>query len=103
MDDDRYPTDEELKRIREWDYKDGFEGLAELILSIWHWPDYAELKDWKTDEFRNEYREFRLGTGGWSGNEDIISAMSQNTLFWMLCWESSRRGGLYIFRIPKVE
>lgn len=37
-------------------------------------------------------------TGGWSANEAVISAMKKNHVMWSLCWESSHRGGLYVFR-----
>lgn len=36
-------------------------------------------------------------TGGWSPNEDVIEAMHRNTILWMLCWESSHRGGKFVF------
>lgn len=41
-------------------------------------------------------------TGGWSGNEDIINTLSE-TMFWMLHWQKSERGGRYTFKgdIPK--
>lgn len=97
-----YPTEEELQRIREWDYKDGYMGLAEFVCNIWHWgEDWAFLRDWAKDEFDVEYRELRLATGGWSGNESIINALNNNQMFGMLCWFSSHRGGLHIYHIPK--
>ena len=42
-----------------------------------------------------------MATGGWSGNESIISSLQDNIMFWSMYWESSHRGGLFIFRIPK--
>ena len=36
-------------------------------------------------------------TGGWSGNEEVITAMKQNPL-WHLLWDSSYRGGKHILR-----
>lgn len=41
----------------------------------------------------------RLVTGGWSGNEDMLEAVSQNGLV-MLWWRLSVRGGLYVFENP---
>jgi hypothetical protein len=38
-----------------------------------------------------------LATGGWSDNEEIIRALMDNHLFWIKYWESTHRGGLYIF------
>lgn len=44
-----------------------------------------------------------LTTGGWSENEEIINLIS-NTMFWLLWWQESRRGGYYKFKIvDKIE
>lgn len=84
-----YPTKKELKQIRNWPHTD-FPGLMRFIEGIWHWPDWG----WSQDG-----EHFYLSTGGWSGNEDIIEAMQANTVFWTICWVSSRRGGHYVFRV----
>lgn len=98
-----YPTEEQLKAIREWDYLD-FETLASFVQSIWHWgEDYARLSEWKEDEFGNDYRMFELITGGWSGNEDIVSALNKNLMFNMICWQASFRGGHHIYHIRKIN
>jgi len=34
-----YPSEDDLKRIREWDYKEGFEDLGEFVCNIWHFSD----------------------------------------------------------------
>ena len=89
-DDGDYPSEDDIYKIIEWPDNDVM-GLIEFIQSIWHWgDDYVMLKGDK----------FELHTGGWSGNEDIVDAL-MGTMFWMLCWESSRRGGHYYFEIPK--
>jgi len=38
-----------------------------------------------------------LTTGGWSENEKAIDKLSE-TMFWMLYWQKSERGGKYTFR-----
>ena len=43
--------------------------------------------------------EYELATGGWSGNEDLIVAMSDNHPFWSAAWVRSESGGLHVFRI----
>lgn len=77
-----YPEETELQKIREWPYQD-FDGLMDYISKLWHWPEYI----WK------EGAEWHLSTGGWSGNEEILDAMIDNTVFWALYWQSTRRGG----------
>lgn len=39
-----------------------------------------------------------LITGGWSENEEIINIIS-NTMFWLLWWQESKRGGYYRLEI----
>ena len=87
-----YPTDEELDEITKWDYKD-FKGLMDYVSTLWNWPNY----------FKKEGNKFTLVTGGWSGNESIISALQDNRMFWTMCWYSSQRGGLYVFEIFVIE
>lgn len=94
MDKDGYPTEEELAAIRDWDLvnNDPLE-LVEYIRQRWQWADsgFFDIKG------KNIIR-LRLSTGGWSGNESIISALQPN-LFWYMYWQTSRRGGHYWFRI----
>jgi hypothetical protein len=64
-----------------------FEEIVDYIKDVW--SDYGKLEfDGKT---------LILCTGGWSGNEEIISALSQNSEFWMQYWSSSERGGKHTF------
>lgn len=97
-----YPTEEELEKIKNWKYEDDYEKLAEFICAIWHFEDWAELRGWAVDDLGTKYRELRLATAGWSGNESIIGALEKNTMFMMICWVSSHRGGLHIFHIIKI-
>ena len=93
MDTDGYPGRTELDRIRNWP-DDDFAGLMAFAKSIW-W-----MSDWGWDEESVEGRTaFNISTGGWSGNEEIIDAMMDNKMFWLFCWEQSRRGGHYIFKV----
>lgn len=86
-----YPTKAELKKIAKWDFND-FAGLMEFVKELWHWDDYIE----------QDGNIYKLHTGGWSGNEDIINALAKNSLFWLMCWVESRRGGHYIFELRKA-
>lgn len=90
---ERYPTDEELKTIREWphDHPNGWRGLMDFIEPI--------LSDMGL-YFTRRGMTYEIGTGGWFGNEDIIKAMQDNYIFWSICWQSS--GGYYVFYLPML-
>ncbi len=84
-----YPTDEQLETIKNWK-ADDFVGLMKYVRFLWN---YADVGYWVEIE-----GEYRISTAGWSGNEDIIFAMKQNHIWWMMFWYQSQRGGHYIFK-----
>lgn len=97
MDKDGYPTEETLDLIRNWTYTD-FNGLMDFVISLWLYPYCVE--DIKVfNVFDNEVREINISTGGWSGHEEIIGELKANAMFWLCCWEESKRGGHYRFHI----
>lgn len=91
---DNYPTEDELSRIRQWSLEDGWKGLLSFAKTCWWAPDWG---------WRQRGRRYSISTGGWSGNEDIIAALQENKLFWIVCWISSRRGGHYVFEVPQTH
>ena len=91
LDENGYPTEETIMRIERWNGKNVVD-FVEFIKEVWHWLDWGfELKG-------KRVLRLELHTGGWSGNEDIICALSNN-IFWMMYWEKSTRGGHYYFKI----
>lgn len=96
FDADGYPTEETLMAIRAWP-KD-WQALLEYVQEAWQYDDRITYSE-STEEFHPGFFWY-LSTGGWSGNEDIISALQANTLFWVSCWWSSRRGGHFEFIVP---
>jgi hypothetical protein len=91
FDKDGYPTEATLDVIRNW------AGSYSRLLGF-----CAEA--WRYDEFVvNLGSIWRFVTGGWSGNEEIISALHEadGGVFWAACWQKSERGGLHVFEIPK--
>ncbi len=87
MDENGYPEEHELEKIRQWDAMDYY-GLMEYVRERWYFDTY----------FRQVGDTFYLSTAGWSGNEDIVAAIQGNVHYWwMFHWYSSRRGGHYIF------
>lgn len=93
MDKNGYPDKSELKTIREWDWHD-FVGLMGYIEDVLKYAGYGY--------FYRGRKYYRLSTGGWSGNESIIAALQENVMFWNCYWESSKRGGHYVFQVPKA-
>jgi hypothetical protein len=95
MDDYGYPEDEELARIENWSIR-GREDCVELleyVRGLWTYPEYFEHDE--------EGTHYTISTGGWSGNESLISAMCSNYMFWAIAWWSSRKGGHYEFKLEK--
>ena len=86
-----YPTAETLREIRYWPRGDP-QGLMDYCRDAWK---YAESC------WRQEGPEIKMSTSGWSGNESIIESLMENTMFWLVHWVSSRRGGHYEFEVPR--
>jgi hypothetical protein len=87
-----YPTSNEIYKIRHWPIDD-FAGLMDYIEPYWS----------RHGSFLHRGNIYRLATGGWSGNEDIIGAMKSNNILWLLYWYLSKVGGLYLFRERKLR
>lgn len=52
---------------------------------------------------QHSVHELRIATGGWSGMEDLMSAVMGNIAL-VYYWQSTHRGGLYVFQVPvKVQ
>lgn len=93
MDSDGYPTDRELEIIRNWPRTD-VQGCFEFIRDRWRYPDRWTLED---DGY------LHVSTGGWSGNEEMIGALRENMMIWLMSWYQITRGGHYIFKLPSVR
>lgn len=97
LDKDGYPDETSLQQIEKWDIlEQGIEGLLTLIAENTNWADRQIHRKGKRVIY------YQYSTGGWSGNESVISALRRNSLFWLF-WEKSTRGGHYWFRIPMEE
>ena len=88
---DEYPTEEVLEKIRRWSASDPI-GLFNFIEE--QWSNYGKIN-------RLESGVIQLVTGGWSGNEDIVSALNDNQTVWSMFWKVSWRGGLHEFHVPE--
>lgn len=91
-----YPKEETLQTISSWSLDDPH-GWMDFVCEYWWSPDFGFSKE---NEEEKQCVRYNLSTGGWSGNEELISAMKSHQTFWMMYWVSSRRGGHHVFRIP---
>ena len=94
LDKDGYPTERSLVFIAEYDCSNGIDNLMQFVEDMWHFGDWG---------YSRKEDSWELHTGGWSGNEDIIGALADNRVFWMLYWEQSRRGGHYLFDLSRYK
>ena len=94
VDIESYSGEHELDLIRNWDR--GWEHLFAYIKDRWR---YADCGFWEEPE----PRVYRISTGGWAWNEEIVDALKQHRVFWLICWYSSKRGGHYEFRVPAFD
>lgn len=91
---DSYPTEESLEEIK----KLTFEEAKEFILSL-NDEDLPYASIWRKDT-EDEIVVY-YATGGWSGNEDIISAMLSNPNINMFLYSEWHRGGRHGFKWSK--
>ena len=88
LDEDGYPTEETINKIREWPITsfEDCQNLLEAIRPIWRWKEYID---------ENSPGVWFVSTGGWSGHEEIIDNL--HPVFMKLCHKAWRVGGHYIF------
>ena len=105
-DKDGYPTKKELRAFRQWRCPSTNASwgsphvIIEHLQAIWWNPDWGfKLCRGRDTLFKRWVIRLELHTGGWSGNEDIITELG-TTWFWLLFWQKSTRGGHYSFEIP---
>ena len=99
LDDDGYPTDASLAVITACRHED-FPALMKAIKPCWQ---YGTVGFWQEPGEEGGCKVYEISTAGWSGNESIVVALKANVMFWALCWVQSRRGGHYIFHVPKPK
>lgn len=96
FDRDGYPTEETLNYVASLGPNMGTpDEIIEYIFSIWHWGDMMGKYD-------KEKGCFEISTGGWSGNESIITAL-EKSFFWCFHWYQSRAGGHYWFKVKSTR
>lgn len=91
-----YNTEKELEEIRNWPIQDAH-NLFNRLRDMWTYDTYFREK-WSVNDRGRPVLLLELHTGGWSGNEEIVSELKQN-LFWGLWWYKHERGGHYYFEV----
>ena len=89
-----YPSEAALNKVTEWEWND-LEGCMVFVRSLWQ---YADCGYWDNDN-----GVYRISTGGWSGNEDLIEALRKNHVLWLVHWAQSRRGGHFILATREAQ
>ena len=78
----------ERKKLR-WSLD--FQTVLDAVTLNWWMPDWG---------FKHRGRRVELHTGGWSDNECLIQWL-QMTMFWVMSWQKTTRGGHYYFTMPR--
>lgn len=104
LSDDGYPSEAALERIRKWEFSTAadFPVLWEFARGLWIYPDRFCRVDVSDKSPVSDFladADWYVSTGGWSGHESVIDALSDNYLFWWPCWRLHRAGGHYWFKI----
>ncbi|NLT52065.1 MAG: hypothetical protein GXX85_14260 [Ignavibacteria bacterium] len=94
LDSEGYPTIEFLENIK--NAKVNIIEIFSTIADAFHSSGYGKAK------WSNNNKRLKLITGGWSGNEDIKSAMFEN-VFISICWCASVRGGVSIWDLREIR
>lgn len=96
---DEYPSHDQLESILRFQGSPAH--LVDYVNNIW-WHEGFIVKPGVDRIFKHGVKRLYLSTWGWSGNEDIISEL-QKTMFWMLYWRRTERGGHYEFEVPLMK
>ena len=97
MDKDGYPQDNEIKFLTEIPTSD-FKNNAIEILRLFETTGYG---GGKVFDNKDGTVSLELYTGGWSGCEDMIGALAENKIWWLMFWQESKRGGHFLFSANK--
>lgn len=89
-DQNNYPEDGELDKIASWPIGNWSAMIDFIEPYVNHYGRLSRLENGRIE----------IATAGWSGIEEIISALQNNHIFWATCWQESHRGGLFVFRLP---
>jgi len=104
VDDNGYPNDDMLDQLQKTDnVKDAASWLLNIFPKLVRSMPFGhlEISD-GSDDFGNPIKIVSYSTGGWSGQEDLITAV-EKSIIGILYLYSWRRGGHYVFHVPLTE
>ncbi|WP_460709015.1 hypothetical protein [Myceligenerans halotolerans] len=93
---DVYPTDHALDSLQT--FRGSPKEFLDRVHGLWNFT-YGTLKQTPAEDWQRPVVSVELVTGGWSGNEAVIAAIT-DTMFQILFWQASARGGWHEYRIP---
>jgi len=99
-DDDGYPTEESLERLRQAINDDDTKKAIKAFYAALkenHWPDWCGPE--QIEKHGELMDVWGYHTGGWSGNESIIEVL-QDSIWFHLFLQRYDRGGHYYFDPP---
>lgn len=95
IDQHEYPTEWGIAQLRE--FRGTPQQFVDLVMRMWWQPTPIHIEHTNADG--EAIIVVRMATGGWSGNEELISEIDR-TFFSFFYWQFSRRGGLHVYHIP---
>lgn len=95
LSDDKYPTKKVIKYMKTLYYTDWREAIY-LTMLAFIYSGYGTGWVGSPDKEKDKI-EVTFVTGGWSGNEEIIEAMTHIPDFYSLYYNRLERGGLFSF------
>lgn len=93
-----YPDSADIKAIEQWNPGPEWSG-SESWLPILTLMEEAWNHDMGRVIWNDARTECTFITGGWSGNEEILGAMSDNFAARSMLWLSSHRGGKEVYGV----
>lgn len=96
VDEHGYPTEWGIAQLR--GFTGSPAGFVDMIRRLWWTPSLIDVAE-AVNEDGHPVMRVRLATGGWSGNEEVVSEIDM-TFFSVWYWQSSHRGALHIYDVP---
>lgn len=100
--DDGYPSEDAVAAISRYrgDITTARAWLRDTLPTLWSTIPCAAVSESTVDRYGRPMRRLEFVTGGWSGAESVIDAVTGSMLL-RLYYVEWRRGGLHVFEVPE--